>query len=286
VDRPDVLENELIELPGDGLTLRAEAAGPADGRPVLLVHGGGQTRGSWGGALHALANRGFRAVAVDQRGHGDSDWSDDGAYSPANFAADVRNAVRALGPEPVVLVGASMGGWASLLAAPDLGDALAGVILVDIVPRIRRAGAERVVDFMRAAPDGFPDLESAAEAISAYLPHRRRSGVSPGLRRNLRQREDGRWVWHWDPRMVSDWGLDPTAAQRELEDAAVRTSAPLMLIRGALSDVVDDEGIAAFRKLVPTLQVVDLHGAAHTAAADDNDAFIDAVLTFVERLPA
>lgn len=286
MDRPDVLETELIDLPGEGLTLRAEALGPVDGRPVLLVHGGGQTRGSWGGALRALAEHGFRAIAVDQRGHGDSDWSAEAAYDPKDFGADLRVAVRALGPQPVVLVGASMGGWASLYAAPDLGPAVAGVVLVDIVPRIRTDGAERVVDFMRAAPDGFPDLESAAEAISAYLPHRRRSGVSPGLRRNLRQRDDGRWVWHWDPAMVGDWRGDHNAARRELEDAAVRTTAPLMLIRGALSDVVDDEGIAEFLALVPSLQVVDLHGAAHTAAADDNDAFIDAVLAFVESLPA
>jgi pimeloyl-ACP methyl ester carboxylesterase len=288
VDRSDVLENEVLELPGDGLTLRAEAAGPADGRPVLLVHGGGQTRGSWGAALRALADHGFRAVAVDQRGHGESDWSAEGAYDPTNFGADIRQAAKTLGPQPVVLVGASMGGWASLFAAADLGPAIAGVVLVDIVPRVRPDGAGRVVEFMRAAPDGFPDLESAAQAISAYLPHRQRSGVSPGLRRNLRQRHDGRWVWHWDPNMVSGWNVDAdaNAKQRLLEDAAVRTSAPLMLIRGALSDVVDDEGIAEFRALVPSLQVIDLHGAAHTAAADDNDAFIDAVLTFVESLPA
>jgi len=286
VERAELLEPDLLELPGDGLTLRAEALGPADGRPVLLAHGGGQTRGSWGGAVRALAEHGFRAVAVDQRGHGDSDWSADAAYDPTDFGADLRCAVRALGPQPVVLIGASMGGWASLLAAADLGSAVAGVVLVDIVPRIRRAGAERVVDFMRAAPDGFPDLETAAAAISAYLPHRGRSGVSPGLRRNLRQRADGRWVWHWDPAMVADWKRDPITAQRDLEDAARRTTAPLMLIRGVLSDVVDDAGVAEFQALVPSLQVVDLAGAAHTAAADDNDAFVDAVLAFVLGLPA
>ncbi|MGQ0466894.1 MAG: alpha/beta fold hydrolase [Sporichthyaceae bacterium] len=282
----DVLEPELLELPGDGLTLRAEALGPREGRPVLLVHGGGQTRGSWGGALRALAAAGYRAIAIDQRGHGESDWSSAAAYEPTDFGADLRQAVRALGSEPVVLVGASMGGWASLLAAPDLGSLVAGVVLVDITPRIRPDGAERVVGFMRAAPDGFADLEAAAEAISAYLPHRRRSGVSPGLRRNLRQRDDGRWVWHWDPAMVSDWNAVPNAAQRELEDAAARIAAPLMLIRGVLSDVVDDSSIAEFQALVPSLQVVDLHDAAHTAAADDNDSFVGAVLDFVRGLPA
>lgn len=286
MERVDVLEPELLDLPGDGLTLRAEAAGPLDGRPVLLVHGGGQTRGSWGGALKALSAHGARAVAVDMRGHGDSDWSPDGAYDPTNYAADLRVAVRALGPQPVVLVGASMGGLAALLAAPELGSSVAGVVLVDVVPRLREAGANRVIDFMRSAPDGFPDLATAAEAISAYLPHRRRSGVSPGLRRNLRQRDDGRWVWHWDPRMVHDRTIDVNSRQRELEDAAVRTQAPLMLIRGVLSDVVDDAGIAQFRALVPSLQVVDLAGAAHTAAADDNEAFVGAVLEFVRTLPS
>jgi pimeloyl-ACP methyl ester carboxylesterase len=278
------MDHWVFELPGAGLTLTAEAAGPEDGPLVLLVHGGGQTRGSWGTALDALAERGFRAVALDQRGHGDSEWSAHAAYEPSDFGADLCQAVPALGRGPVVLVGASMGGWASMLATPVLGELVSGVVLVDVVPQLRLEGTERIVEFMRSAPDGFPNIEAAADAVAAYLPHRPRPALTHGLRRNLREREDGRLVWHWDPRMVHGRGWDVGQRQREVEAAVVQIRVPILLVRGVLSDVVDDAGIAAMRELAPHLQVVDIAGAAHTAAADNNDAFVTTVTDFVAQL--
>jgi len=273
-----------IDLRGDGVQLRADVAGPADGLPVLLVHGGGQTRGSWGRALERLAARGARAYAIDMRGHGESEWAPDGAYQPSDFAADLVHVVPALGPGPVALIGASMGGWAALLAAPTLGDALSRLVLVDIVPRLRMDGAERVLEFMRSAPNGFADTDEAADAVAAYLPHRPRPQMSSGLRRNLRRRADGRLVWHWDPLLVRMGDGDMTLRQQQLEAAARRTQVPMLLVRGLLSDVVDDDGVAALRALVPHLQVVDLPAAAHTAAVDDNDLFTAAVIDFVPGL--
>jgi pimeloyl-ACP methyl ester carboxylesterase len=273
-----------IELPGADLRLRADVAGPADGPPVLLIHGGGQTRSSWGRALEQLAARGARAYAIDLRGHGESEWSPDGAYRPEDHAADLVRIMPTLGPEPVILVGASLGGMAALLATPQLGDRVAGLVLVDVVPRLRIAGAERILAFMRSAPDGFADLESAADAVSAYLPHRPRPESHDGLRRNLRQRPDGRWVWHWDPRIVPELIAEASVPQERLDRAAAALTVPTLLLRGVLSDVVDDAGVEHLQELVPHLRVVDLAGAAHTAAADDNDAFVAAVLEFVPGL--
>jgi pimeloyl-ACP methyl ester carboxylesterase len=278
------MDHRVFELPGDGLTLTAEATGPEDGPLVLLVHGGGQTRGSWGTALDALGARGFRAVALDQRGHGDSDWCPDAAYEPTDFGNDLEQVVPALGRAPVVLVGASMGGWASLLVTPRLAGLVAGVVLVDSVPQLRLEGTERIVEFMRSAPDGFPNIEAAADAVAAYLPHRPRPTLTSGLRRNLRERPDGRLVWHWDPKMVHGRGWDVHQRQLQVEDAVREITVPILLVRGVLSDVVDDEGIAAMRALYPGLQVTDIHGAAHTAAADNNDAFVAAVADFVVQL--
>jgi pimeloyl-ACP methyl ester carboxylesterase len=278
------MDHRVFALPGNGLTLTAEAAGPADGPLVLLVHGGGQTRGSWGTALDALAERGYCAVSLDQRGHGDSDWSPDAAYEPRDFGDDLVHVVPALGRTPVVLVGASMGGWASMLATPRLTGLVSGLVLVDVVPRLRLEGTERIVEFMRSAPDGFPNIEAAADAVAAYLPHRPRPALTTGLRRNLRERPDGRLVWHWDPKMVHGRGWDVHQRQLEVEDAVRRITVPILLVRGVLSDVVDDEGIAAMRELYPALQITDIHGAAHTAAADNNNAFVTAVTGFVAQL--
>src|SRR5690242_13665097 len=99
--------DRLTRVPvAPGVSLTAELEGPADGRPVLLLHGGGQTRHAWGGTRAALAAAGWRAIAVDLRGHGDSDWSPDGDYSPPVFAADVKALIEWAGGHPA-LVGAS-----------------------------------------------------------------------------------------------------------------------------------------------------------------------------------
>lgn len=278
-----------IELPGHGgIRLVGDVAGPDDGFPVLLLHGGGQTRNSWGRALDALAAHGARAVAIDMRGHGDSDWSPDGRYLPEDFGSDVEHLVRAYsersGARRVLLVGASMGGIAALIATSRLDELVAGLVLVDIVPDIRMDGARRILDFMAAAPEGFASLDEAADAVAAYLPHRPRPALAEGLKRNLRQQPNGRWTWHWDPRLVREVLSDVELVRDGLDDAAAGITVPTLLIRGLLSDIVDDQGVQHLRGLIPHVEVVDIADAAHTAATDDNDAFVASVLAFADRI--
>lgn len=269
-----------------GLSLVADQGGPESGLPVLLLHGGGQTRGSWGAAARALADRGYRVTALDMRGHGDSDWSPDGGYTLDAFADDLRTVIAELG-QPPVLVGASLGGLASLLATGEAPPArAAAVVLVDIVPWMERRGGEQVVGFMRGTSGGFDTLEEAAEAIAGYLPHRPRPERLDGLSRNLRRRGDGRWYWHWDPNFVrpqEGWDMDQI---NERLSAAVRAiPVPLMLVHGTRSEIVSAEGAARLRAMLPDAEVIPIAGAHHMVAGDDNDAFLDAVLSFLERLP-
>lgn len=279
-NQPTLARSQHLEGVG-GVRIAVDSWGQEDGPVVLFLHGGGQTRHSWKNAGADLAAEGAHAVSADLRGHGDSDWSPDGDYSLAVIRDDIISVLEQLG-SPASLVGASMGGLTSLLVShhrPDLVDRL---VLVDVVPRIERSGAERITGFMRSAPQGFADLDEAADAIAAYLPHRRRPRSTDGLRKNLRQRQDGRWHWHWDPAMFTGSAHpDPSEVQAELEDAARALEVPTLLLQGALSDVVSDEGVEHFQSLVPHARVVRLRDAAHTAAADDNDAFTRAVTSFL-----
>lgn len=268
------------------IALVADAAGPVDGQPVLLLHGGGQTRGSWGAAVRALGAAGYHAVALDQRGHGESGWSDDGGYTLDRFADDLRSVAATFDQAPI-LVGASLGGLASLLAAGEPPEAdVAAVVLVDIVPWMERKGGEQVVGFMRGTGGGFATLDEAAEAIAGYLPHRPKRGNLEGLSRNLRRREDGRWYWHWDPAFVAPQdGWDFDAVNARLSDAARAIAAPLMLVHGTASEIVSDAGAARFRAMLPDAEIVPIAGAHHMVAGDDNDAFLGALLSFLDRLP-
>ena len=140
---------------------------------------------------------------IDLRGHGESEWPADADYSLEAFADDIRAVAAAL-DEPPVLVGASLGGSASIIALgtpPEL-DARA-LVLVDVAPKIEQEGVTRIGAFMvEHMEDGFASLDEVADAVAAYNPHRPRPTDLSGLKKNVRQRDDGRWVWHWDPRFI------------------------------------------------------------------------------------
>lgn len=269
----------------DGLKLVASVYGPEDGAPVLLLHGGGQARGSWATSGAALAREGFRAIALDMRGHGDSDWSADGRYALDFFADDLRGVIATL-DRPPVLVGASLGGLASLLAVGEVPEAsAAAVVLVDIVPWMEKRGGEQVVGFMRGTSGGFDTIEEAADAVSGYLPHRPRPERLDGLSRNLRKKADGRWYWHWDPNFVRPQdGWDMDKINERLSAAARAIRSPLMLLHGTNSEIVSAEGAARFHSLLPQAEVVEISGAHHMVVGDDNDAFLGAIVPFLRRV--
>ncbi|WP_067508937.1 alpha/beta fold hydrolase [Nocardia puris] len=280
-----LLEPTRLTLRGSGgLELAADRFGPVDGQLVVFLHGGGQTRHSWKATGAKLAASGLQVVTVDARGHGDSQWAPDRDYSRATMVADLGLILEQLGATPAngaVVVGASMGGVTSLLATRSpAGPLIRALVLVDIVTRPERTGVERVIDFLGKHRDGFDTLEQAADAVAEYLPHRPRPKNTDGLRRNLRER-DGRWYWHWDPDMLRDRVEDPSAMIESMEAAARSLTIPVLLVRGVQSDVVSEEGAAAFLALVPHARLAEIGGAAHTAAGDDNDAFTDAVAEFV-----
>jgi pimeloyl-ACP methyl ester carboxylesterase len=273
-----------VHLPGSGITIAADTWGAPTAPPVLLLHGGGQTRHAWGGTGKALAARGYRAISIDLRGHGDSDWAEDGDYRHEAFVADLLQVLREI-EQPPVLVGASLGGIVSLLALAEGGSSLARVlVLVDIVPRIDPQGARRIGDFMGANPDGFASLDEAAAAVASYLPDRPRPQDPSGLRKNLRLGDDGRWRWHWDPAFISNRRFDPIEHQDALVRAARSLELPTLVVRGGLSDIVSEAGVREFLELVPQAEYVNVADAAHMVAGDRNDAFTGAVLEFLLRV--
>lgn len=271
-----------VEVTSGELVLRGDAHGREDGPTVLLLHGGGQTRHSWAAVASRLAAAGCRAVAMDLRGHGDSDWAPDGDYRLDAFARDVEAMAAHLDRVPVV-VGASLGGMAALVAEGEAATVLSsGLVLVDIAPQIEPAGVERIVDFMTAHTDGFASLDDAADAIAAYRPERPRPTDLGGLEKNLRRQPDGRWRWHWDPGFLApDRGPSSRAQPARLDDAARKVDVPTLLVRGRQSDLLSEQGAHHFLELVPHAGYVDVADAGHMVVGDRNDVFAAAVLEFV-----
>ncbi|MDA2892747.1 alpha/beta hydrolase [Mycolicibacterium sp. BiH015] len=254
-----------------------------ESRPsVLMLHGGGQNRFSWKKTGQILASQGLHVVALDSRGHGDSDRSPDARYTVEALCEDTLSVLEEIG-RPTVLIGASMGGLTGILAARQAGpEVVTRLVLVDVVPRYEKDGSARIREFMFSHVHGFDSLEQAADAVAAYLPHRSKPRSPEGLKKNLRHR-DGRWYWHWDPAFLTKPNEDPFVRVELLEQAAIELTIPILLIRGKLSDVVSEEAVQDFLAKVPGAEFAELSGAGHTAAGDDNDAFSDVVSQFVLR---
>jgi pimeloyl-ACP methyl ester carboxylesterase len=274
-------------LEGDGgIRIAADCLGPDTGPLVTLAHGGGQTRHSWRGTAEQLADKGYRVISVDLRGHGESDWVPAEGYLLQRYAADLEAVVRAHATDAgVTMVGASLGGMASTVAASRLSDIkLEGLVLVDVVPRFDQGGAARIRGFMRANLGGFASLEEAAEAVAAYKPNTPRPTDNAGLMKNLRTGPDGRLYWHWDParlRMGDSINHDEISL---LENASQSIRVPVMLVRGGRSDIVTDGGIEALRKLIPHLVVTAVPEAEHMVASDSNTAFGEILIQYLDRV--
>ena len=277
---PQPVRREFIGR--DGGKLIADAYGDPGAPSVLLLHGGGQTRHAWGNTAAQLAAAGWYAVALDARGHGESAWAADGDYSIVIQAAEMRGIWRELG-QPLAVVGASMGGLISMVAAgyteQPLIDAL---VLVDIAPYIESSGTDRINAFMTAHPEGFDSLESAAKHVAAYRNKPVQKNFD-GLKKNLRLNAQGRWVWHWDPRMAEHRGK-ARGDTAYYEQAARNLRIPVLLVRGRNSDVLSEGGARAFLRLLPDAQYVDLEDAGHMVAGDVNDVFTQAVTDFLETV--
>jgi pimeloyl-ACP methyl ester carboxylesterase len=191
-----------------------------------------------------------------------------------------------------VLVGASLGGLSSLVAvteADDQAELARALVLVDVAHRLEQGGTDRIGAFMTGNIDGFASLEEAADVIAAYNPHRPRPSDLSGLAKNLRRREDGRWVWHWDPAFVQGkfGSADETRASvvqpGRLERAVDALTIPTLLVRGRSSDLLSEDGAADFLARVPHAEYADVAGAGHMVAGDRNEVFNRAILDFLDR---
>lgn len=271
----------------NGLNIMGEVYSNSEAHDcVLFAHGGGQTRYAWRESAKVIHEMGYTTCTVDLRGHGDSDWDSKGDYSMEAFAQDLILVSQEMPTKPIV-VGASLGGIASMIAAGEIDpDCFKALVLVDITPTMDMNGVEKIISFMGAhLKDGFASLEEAAEVIAAYMPHRKAPKNLDGLKKNLRRDENGRYRWHWDPLFI-EGTMRPSASRDpiRLVQGVKNISVPIALIRGRMSELVTEEAVLEFKKLVPTARYFDVSGAGHMVAGDSNDVFNDALVEYLQWL--
>lgn len=279
------LHLEAVSLSGSQGCALAASRSKGRAPAILFAHGFGQTRGAWTSTAAAIARAGYATLSYDARGHGESAWNQAGVLYDGDQFTDDLIVIAGEHDCPPVLVAASMGGLFGLVAESRWPGLFSAMVLVDITPRWDTRGVERILAFMTAHPDGFASLEAAADIISAYMPHRPRKSED-ALRALLRPTSAGRWMWHWDPRLVEELARDSEQHQSAIADAARRVKCPVLLVSGGRSDLVTPQTISEFLSLVPHAQHVQLPDATHMVAGDDNNAFTAAVLNYLDALPS
>lgn len=216
--------------------------GPSAAPAVLCLHGGGQTAYMYEELGNALRGR-YHVLAPDLPDHGDSEpTTETGRHA---LAATLPPLCAHFGLGRFAMVGASLGGIVSITYAAQHPQQVAAIALIDVGHRLEEEGVKKIVAFM-SKHESFASLEEAAAEIAVYLPHRKE--VRPeSLRRNLRQRADGRWVWkHGYGRRLRTEGEDRVRNWRNVIDGldtdAAGLRCPVLVLRGSASDVLSHQG--------------------------------------------
>lgn len=280
--RSSLAARPLRLLGADGVRIAIDAFGSPSASPVIFLHGGGQSRSAWHGAARAVATAGFQGVSLDLRGHGDSDWAPDGNYAFDRHVADVEAVIDALG-RPAVLVGASLGGHVSLIAAARMPDRILALALADVTPWLDEDDADGWRETMRRSAAGFETLEEAAMLVAA-LRSGQVSSTPERLRAHMRVGEDGRFYWRWDPRFIRDDFVRHCGEGGLIARAAAALSVPTLLMHAELSTLVTDAQVARFREVLPALRYARIAGVGHMVTGDTNDAYVAPLLRFLGEL--
>lgn len=264
-----------IDLPGDAETGEPSRSVSAlkwgTGTPELvLVHGGAQNAHTWDTVALAL---GRPLLAIDLPGHGHSDWRTRSGYTPMTLADDIALAVRAHAPDALAVVGMSLGGLTSMELAVRHPALVRSLVMVDITPGVNAEKAKAIIDFVDG-PQSFASFDDLLARTIEFNPTRSESSLRRGIMHNARQLPDGSWQWRYDrgSHARSERKGGPVDASDDalssLWDDFGAVNCPLMIVRGSVSPVVDDDDIAEARKRQPDLELHLVDGAGHSVQGD------------------
>ena len=279
---------DQIVLPADkqvvlgGMRFHYLDWGNAERRPILFLHGGGLNAHTYDLVCVALRSE-YHCLALDLRGHGDSEWSPVVDYRIETNAADVAAFVDHLALRDLVLVGMSLGGLTALQYAGDHSARLAALVVIDIGPQFQREGSKKIRDFL-AAPAEHPSVEDFVRAAKAFNPRRDEELLRRSLVHNLRQTPRGTWVWKWDPRPRA--ATDHEARDRRyarLWDSVDRIECPTLVVRGAQSEIFLESDAEALASRLLSARWTTVENAGHTVQGDNPAGLVRALRPFLSR---
>ena len=250
--------------------------------PILFLHGGALTAHTWDLCCLALRDD-FHCIALDQRGHGDTDWAPEGDYSIAAQVGDISGFIDRMGLDKFVLVGMSMGAINALAYAINHSDRLSHLVIIDAGPEMRRPGSSRIRDFVNDVADAV-SIEAIIERALQFNPRRDPKILRRSLMHNLRQQADGSWRWKYDRSRFQRLNQEAHLAERaRLADRLAAIACPTLVVRGGESDVFHDEDAERLASRLPNARWVKIPGAGHTVQGDNPKDLVAELRRFLAK---
>jgi len=283
LELPNVILPESHHIVVHRIRLHYLDWGKNDGPAIVFLHGGGLNAHTWD-IVCLMLRADYRCVALDQRGHGDSEWEPTADYSFESQIRDIEGFVEKLGLERPLLVGHSMGGFAAMGYAMRHAMKMAGLALVDVGPELSMDGAKRIRDFV--SQDRVLDsVDEFVQRAMAFNPMRNPALLRRSLLHNLRQLPNGKWTWKHDPNRHSpNLTLERDSRAKQILDEVHRICCPTLVLRGARSDVFTDDNAANFAKALPKGQWQRVPDAGHTIQGDNPRGLLEALRPFIKQI--
>lgn len=273
------VRDELIELRGLRFHYRDWSCDKAGARDLVLLHGYTGHARSWDAFARAMSEN-YRVLALDQRGHGESQWAPPEAYGTPEMVEDLKAFVDAMGLEDFSLLGLSMGGIVSFAYAGQRPAQLSRLVVVDIAPEIETQGL-RTIQANVARSDLFDSPEEAFARARADNPVPPEDHHRARVYQSLMRTADGRWTYRYD-RALRDPGVSREGIPAEHGWQLVAgIEVPTLLIRGENSDILSRPVAERFAREVRECRLVEVAGSGHPVPLDKPDAFLEAVLEFL-----
>jgi pimeloyl-ACP methyl ester carboxylesterase len=275
--------NEFMTI--NGLRLHYLDFGNRGKRPLICIHGlSGNAHNFEGLAMHLAPD--YHVISIDVRGRGDSQWGPADEYNHTNYSKDLAALIDRLGFSRLSLIGTSMGGMIAMLYAGGYPERVERVVLNDVGPEVEPAGIKRITDYMSVAPADFASLADVADYYRHNYPV-----MSPMPEHELLDfvhwtvtpSANGRLRWKLDPAIRNVPRSGSAARPLDMWVPYARITAPVLVIRGADSEILARATAERMRAVLPQLTtVVEVPGIGHAPSLLE-PAALSAIKRFLAR---
>jgi len=275
----DATDTIDAEITANGLQFHYREWGDPNAPPVLILHGITGHSWEWDTVARALSSD-FHVIALDQRGHGASDWTD--SYAPEAMADDIGAVLAELGIGRVKLVGHSMGAINSYLFAGRNPRAVERLVIADVSPDSLTEDAEEMLRTALSAwaAASFTTPDDAFAEWRENSPLATDHGLRLYVNHNLTRRGDGRFVWRFDAARLSGF-IDALPPAEEQWQAIRNVDCPVLVLRGGESDLFSHEAAGRLSQRLLYATLAEIPHAGHDIHIDRPDLTIQAIRGFL-----